>query len=154
MGKRKRSARKPQGPKKREPLATTFNCLFCNYEKAIQVKLDKRAGIGTLTCKVCAQRFQSKVTYLSAPVDVFSDWVDACETVAKQQAESELQIADLPTSSTAAAAAAAEDVNLSSTYGTGGDGRQAGGAAAGGDGNLGNDDELINDDELLNDDDY
>lgn len=123
-------------------LSLTLSLLFFFFWWAAKIELSSAAWLPDLPAD------------LSAPVDVFSDWVDACETVAKQQAESELQIADLPTSSTAAAAAAAEDVNLSSTYGTGGDGRQAGGAAAGGDGNLGNDDELINDDELLNDDDY
>ncbi|KAJ5353267.1 hypothetical protein N7452_002241 [Penicillium brevicompactum] len=45
MGKRKSSS-KPQGPKKREPLATTFSCLFCNHENSVIVKLDKKLGFG------------------------------------------------------------------------------------------------------------
>jgi len=84
MGKRKKSSRKPQGPKKREPLPTTFACLFCNHEKAVTVKLDKKAGIGSLHCKVCGQSFQSGINYLSAAVDVYADWVDACDHVDKQ----------------------------------------------------------------------
>jgi len=84
MGKRKKSSRKPQGPKKREPLATTFTCLFCNHEKAIIVKLDKKLGLGQLHCKVCGQHFQTGINYLSAAVDVYSDWIDACEAVAKE----------------------------------------------------------------------
>ncbi|KAL2013443.1 hypothetical protein VTN00DRAFT_968 [Thermoascus crustaceus] len=51
MGKRKKSSRKPQGPK-----------------------------------KVCGQRFQTGINYLSAAVDVYSDWVDACDAVAKNAA--------------------------------------------------------------------
>ncbi|KAJ9611960.1 hypothetical protein H2200_003555 [Cladophialophora chaetospira] len=89
MGKRKKSSRKPQGPKKREPLATTFTCLFCNHEKSIQVKLDKKAGVGNLYCRVCGQKYQTGINYLSAAVDVYSDWVDACEDVAKAAAEEE-----------------------------------------------------------------
>jgi len=77
MGKRKKSSRKPQGPKKvavcrklekgslltsllgqAEPLPTTFTCLFCNHEKSVTVKLDKKAGVGQLDCKVCGQKFQ------------------------------------------------------------------------------------------------
>ncbi|EXJ86456.1 hypothetical protein A1O3_03407 [Capronia epimyces CBS 606.96] len=85
-GKRKKSSRKPQGPRKREPLATTFTCLFCNHEKAIQVKLDKKAGVGNLHCKVCGQHFQTGINYLSAHVDVYSDWIDACENVAQEAA--------------------------------------------------------------------
>ncbi|OJJ43705.1 hypothetical protein ASPZODRAFT_135701 [Penicilliopsis zonata CBS 506.65] len=86
MGKRKKSSRQPQGPKKREPLATTFSCLFCNHENSIIVKLDKKLGLGNLSCKVCGQRFQTGINYLSAPVDVYSDWVDACDAVAKDTA--------------------------------------------------------------------
>ncbi|QKX60806.1 uncharacterized protein TRUGW13939_07952 [Talaromyces rugulosus] len=86
MGKRKKSSRGPQGPKKKEPLATTFDCLFCNHENAVIVKLDKKLGLGNLSCKVCGQRFQSGINYLSAAVDVYSDWVDACDSVAKTKA--------------------------------------------------------------------
>jgi transcription elongation factor Elf1 len=70
-------------------LNTTFSCLFCNHENAIQVKIDKKAGVGTLQCKVCGQTFQTPTHYLSAPVDVYSDWVDACENVAQEAAAQE-----------------------------------------------------------------
>ncbi|KAK5083202.1 hypothetical protein LTR05_007086 [Lithohypha guttulata] len=86
MGKRKSKAAKPAGPKKREPLSTAFTCLFCNHEKAVQVKLDKKNAIGDLYCKICGQKFQSSINYLSAPVDVYSDWIDACESVAQEAA--------------------------------------------------------------------
>ncbi|KAJ9197083.1 hypothetical protein DTO166G4_5054 [Paecilomyces variotii] len=87
MGKRKKSSRQPQGPKKREPLPTTFSCLFCNHENSVIVKLDKKLGLGNLSCKVCGQRFQTGINYLSAAVDVYSDWVDACDAVAKNAAD-------------------------------------------------------------------
>jgi transcription elongation factor Elf1 len=86
MGKRKKSSRKPQGPKKKEPLPTSFACLFCNHENSVVVKLDKKLGLGNLACKVCGQRFQTGINYLSAAVDVYSDWVDACDAVAKSTA--------------------------------------------------------------------
>lgn len=84
MGKRKKAAKKPQGKKRNEPLATTFPCLFCNHEKSVTVKLDKKSGVGQLSCKVCNQQFQCAVNYLSAAVDVYADWVDACDAVAKE----------------------------------------------------------------------
>lgn len=102
-------------PQQREPLATTFTCLFCNHEKAIQVKLDKKAGVGNLHCKVCGQRFQTGINYLSAAVDVYSDWVDACENVAQEAAEQEAEdqkfsnYATARTGGAAATAAGAED---------------------------------------------
>ncbi|QSZ34810.1 hypothetical protein DSL72_007669 [Monilinia vaccinii-corymbosi] len=83
MGKRK-AAKKVQGPKKREALSTTFPCLFCNHENSVIVKIDKKAGVGQLSCKVCDQKFQSSVNYLSASVDVYAEWVDACDAVAKE----------------------------------------------------------------------
>ncbi|KAI1339020.1 transcription elongation factor Elf1 like-domain-containing protein [Xylariaceae sp. FL0016] len=85
MGKRKKSTRKPQGKKKNEPLPTNFTCLFCNHEKAVQVKLHKKTGFGDLMCTVCGQNFQCAINYLSDPVDVYSEWVDAADAVAKQQ---------------------------------------------------------------------
>ncbi|KAK1760736.1 hypothetical protein QBC47DRAFT_396723 [Echria macrotheca] len=82
MGKRKKSSRKPQGPKRNDPLPTVFTCLFCNHEHSVTVKLDKKAGVGQLDCKVCGQKFQCGINYLSAAVDVYSEWVDAADAVA------------------------------------------------------------------------
>ncbi|KAF9869446.1 hypothetical protein CkaCkLH20_13043 [Colletotrichum karsti] len=82
MGKRKSSS-KPQGPKKKDPLPTKFTCLFCNHEDSVVVKLDKKAGVGSLDCRVCGQMFQCSINYLSAAVDVYGEWVDAADAVAK-----------------------------------------------------------------------
>lgn len=83
MGKRKKAAKAPT-KKRSEPLATTFPCLFCNHENAVSCKIDKKTGVGHLSCKVCDQSFHCSINYLSAPVDVYSDWVDACDQVAKE----------------------------------------------------------------------
>ena len=73
----------------------------------MSVKLDKKSGVGQLSCKVCNQQFQCAVNCtlrpclavgmkdsanvvwadLSAAVDVYSDWVDACDAVAKEDVE-------------------------------------------------------------------
>ncbi|TDZ29581.1 Transcription elongation factor 1-like protein [Colletotrichum sidae] len=82
MGKRK-SSKKPQGPKRADPLPTKFTCLFCNHEDSVVVKLDKKAGVGSLDCRVCGQMFQCSINYLSAAVDVYGEWVDAADAVAK-----------------------------------------------------------------------
>lgn len=83
QGKRKSS--KPL-PKKKDKgiLATTFRCLFCNSENSVTVKIDKKIALGSLACKVCGQSYESATSALSAPVDVYADWVDACEEVSKQ----------------------------------------------------------------------
>lgn len=72
------------GPKKSDPLPSTFTCLFCNHEKSVSVKLDRKAGVGQLDCRICGQKFQCAVNYLSAAVDVYGEWVDAADAVAKE----------------------------------------------------------------------
>ncbi|WWC89886.1 uncharacterized protein L201_004814 [Kwoniella dendrophila CBS 6074] len=84
MGKRK-AAKKPQGKKKAEPLSSVFKCLFCNHEKAVTVKIDKQSMFGHLSCKICGQKFTTPINTLSVPVDVYCDWVDACEEVRAKQ---------------------------------------------------------------------
>ena len=48
-----------------DPLPSTFTCLFCNHEKSVTVKLDRKAGVGQLDCRVCGQKFQCAVNCLS-----------------------------------------------------------------------------------------
>ncbi|KAI4128573.1 MAG: hypothetical protein LQ338_002667 [Usnochroma carphineum] len=56
--------------------------------------MDKKAGIGELICKVCGQQFQTGINYLSAGVDVYSDWIDACDSVAKEAADAGGDVGD------------------------------------------------------------
>jgi len=114
MGKRKK-ATKPPPKKKGSSLPIIFSCLFCNHERSVTVKIDKKAGVGSLACQVCGQTFQSPVNYLSAPVDVYYDWVDACDAVAKE----------------AGPDARSQDPLVSPRLARGGDGGRAGGDAAG-----------------------
>ena len=65
----------------KQKLEATFSCLFCNHEKSVICLLDKKTLIGSLKCKVCGQNFQTTISALSAPVDVYSDWVDVCEDI-------------------------------------------------------------------------
>ncbi|KAI7833614.1 hypothetical protein BX661DRAFT_168762 [Kickxella alabastrina] len=55
MGKRKSSRKVVK--KERPKLDTTFDCLFCNHEKSIH----------------------AAINHLSAAIDVYSEWIDACE---------------------------------------------------------------------------
>ncbi|CCE63316.1 hypothetical protein TPHA_0E02240 [Tetrapisispora phaffii CBS 4417] len=80
MGKRKKSSR---GPAKKvvQKLDLKFNCLFCNHDKSVSCTLDRKNSIGSLSCKICGQNFQTHINGLSQPVDVYSDWFDAVEEV-------------------------------------------------------------------------
>lgn len=86
MGKRKTSSRGPV-KKLKQRLDTQFTCLFCNHEKAINCTIDKKTNIGTLTCKICGQSFQTAINTLSEPIDIYSSWIDACEAVAEEEAK-------------------------------------------------------------------
>ncbi|KAK9449367.1 uncharacterized protein V1518DRAFT_415790 [Limtongia smithiae] len=80
MGKRKKATRKPQARRRSEPLPTVFSCLFCNHEKSVICRIDKKLKLGFLNCKICGQHFQAPTNALTVPVDVYSEWVDAVES--------------------------------------------------------------------------
>ncbi|XP_050532616.1 transcription elongation factor 1 homolog [Daktulosphaira vitifoliae] len=79
MGRRKSKRKPPAKRKAIEPLDTQFNCPFCNHEKSCEVKMDKSRNIGKVYCRVCLEAYQTTTSFLSEPVDVYNDWVDACE---------------------------------------------------------------------------
>ncbi|KAF0464942.1 transcription elongation factor Elf1 like-domain-containing protein [Gigaspora rosea] len=79
MGKRK--TKRKRVAKKKLVLDTQFDCIFCNHEKSVDVKMQKETQIGNLTCRICGVGFQSMINSLSDPIDVYSDWVDASEHV-------------------------------------------------------------------------
>ncbi|KAG7806878.1 hypothetical protein KL921_004672 [Ogataea angusta] len=77
--------------KVKQKLDTQFSCLFCNHEKSVNCTMDKKINIGSLSCKICGQSFQTPINSLSQPIDIYSDWVDACEAVAEQEAGDQKQ---------------------------------------------------------------
>jgi len=79
MGKRKSKRKAPTAKKAVQPLDTQFNCPFCNHERSCEVKLDRERNVGFISCRVCLEDFQTSINYLSEAIDVYSDWIDACE---------------------------------------------------------------------------
>ena len=79
MGRRKSSKKPPPKKKNIVPLDITFNCPFCNHENAVDAKMDKSRNTGRVACRICMEDFQCTINYLSEPLDVFNEWVDACE---------------------------------------------------------------------------
>ena len=60
-------------------LDTSFNCPFCNGAKTVTCAIDLEHGLATARCGACGEAFQTQADHLTEPVDVFSDWLDACE---------------------------------------------------------------------------
>jgi transcription elongation factor Elf1 len=88
MGKRKSS--KPPPKKVAPKVDTTFTCPFCNHDKSVFARLDHVAEKGLVECGTCGQKYTCNITHLSEPIDVYSDWIDACERInAKDEDESE-----------------------------------------------------------------
>lgn len=77
MGKRKSS--KPPPKKQRAKLDVTFSCPFCNSNKSVSCLMDWDRELGTVTCSVCNEFFSTNITHLSEAIDVYTDWIDACE---------------------------------------------------------------------------
>lgn len=42
-----------------------------------------REGTGSLNCRICDASFQMPIHHLHEPIDVFSEWLDACEAAEK-----------------------------------------------------------------------
>jgi len=82
---RRRSKRKPPPKKKLTGiLDTLFDCPFCNHEKSCDVKIDRQNNSAMIQCTVCMEDYKCAVNYLSEPVDVYSEWIDACEDANKE----------------------------------------------------------------------
>ena len=65
--------------KKRPTLAKRFKCPFCANENSVECKMDNRAGVGSLNCRLCGASYQMPIHHLHEPIDVFSEWLDDCE---------------------------------------------------------------------------
>jgi len=80
MGRRKKARKAPPKKKTTQKLDTVFNCPFCNHEKSCDVKLNRERNIGYVACRVCLEDFQTTINYLSEAIDVYGEWIDACES--------------------------------------------------------------------------
>ncbi|KAK0425258.1 hypothetical protein QR680_009108 [Steinernema hermaphroditum] len=79
MGRRKATKKQAQKKSFMEPLDTLFACPFCQHERVCTVKMDYKLNLGFIRCNVCQEDFQTHIHSLSEPIDVYNDWIDACE---------------------------------------------------------------------------
>ncbi len=49
--------------------------------------MDHLTEKGLVLCTICGQKFTSEITHLSEPIDVYSEWIDACEEANMQPAD-------------------------------------------------------------------
>ncbi|EAL63876.1 elongation factor 1 [Dictyostelium discoideum AX4] len=79
MGKRKSS--KPPPKKVVQKLPKHFDCLFCAHSQSVDCILDRELGKGVAKCRVCNASYETPIHELSDAIDVYSDWIDACESI-------------------------------------------------------------------------
>jgi len=91
MGRRKTRKKPPSVNKKNKAgvIPKSFDCPFCNHEGVVEIKLDQSKRIGSVSCTICDTHWQTVITPLSEAVDVYSEWLDACVNVNKQDEENE-----------------------------------------------------------------
>lgn len=49
--------------------------------------MNLRLGTGSLACRICDASFQMPIHHLHEPIDVFSEWLDACEAAERNGGE-------------------------------------------------------------------
>jgi len=85
MGRRKKAAKKVV-KKKRPTVPTKFKCLFCNHEGSVSCKLDFNTMTGSLSCRICDEKYETYINTLTEPVDLFSEWLDETSERQKEDA--------------------------------------------------------------------
>ncbi|CAL5051204.1 unnamed protein product [Urochloa decumbens] len=80
MGKRKsRSSKLMAAPRKQPKLEKEFTCPFCAHPNAVECRVNLKDRFAVASCRICSERYFTKANALTEPVDVYSDWIDACE---------------------------------------------------------------------------
>ena len=55
-----KKATKPT-PKVKPKLDTCFNCPFCSHQKSVEIKMNRKGLVGTLSCRVCGVDYQMRI---------------------------------------------------------------------------------------------
>ncbi|XP_044956391.1 transcription elongation factor 1 homolog [Hordeum vulgare subsp. vulgare] len=80
MAKRKSMSSKMASRKKPAPkLDTTFCCPFCNHPGGVSCTIDLKLYVASAVCYVCQEAYHTAAHHLTEPVDIYHDWIDACE---------------------------------------------------------------------------
>ena len=77
MGKRK--SRKLQTKAAAPKCDTVFDCPYCSHRQTIEVKLERKAGLGKLHCRICGYKYQRRLGPLDKEVDIYCAMIDDAE---------------------------------------------------------------------------
>ena len=74
-GKRKRA--KPPPKKAKPKVAQIFDCPFCGKTSSCACKMDIEHKLGTILCDACGAKYSMRISQLTDPIDVYSEWIDS-----------------------------------------------------------------------------
>jgi transcription elongation factor Elf1 len=77
MGRRKSKAKVTK--KVQMVVPKVFDCPFCNHSKTVECRIDSKINMGEIKCRVCDANFQTQTNFLTEAIDIYSEWIDACE---------------------------------------------------------------------------
>ena len=93
MGHRKR-ARQPV-KKKRPTVPKTFDCPRCHRTKCVAVSIGMAQRVAQLSCRVCQVTYTKRsITSLTAPVDVYYEWVETLQSGKRASARGSIAARD------------------------------------------------------------
>ncbi|KAM0688172.1 hypothetical protein COBT_000578 [Conglomerata obtusa] len=76
MGRKKARRTSIRRTRKIMPLPTRFSCPECNHENVVVCKINKIEKRAVAHCSVCEASHSCKANHLSAPIDIYTDWID------------------------------------------------------------------------------
>ncbi|KAK9186838.1 hypothetical protein WN944_018227 [Citrus x changshan-huyou] len=62
-----------------ERLDTEFRCRFCGHRMSGRCRIYKKIQTGEAFCWNCFERFWTQIHGLIEPVDIYAEWIHACE---------------------------------------------------------------------------
>jgi|UniRef100_U5FUJ7 transcription elongation factor Elf1 len=81
MARRKSRSNNRPVKKPKLKLDTVFPCPFCQHETSVGCSFNKDLNIGEISCSICHAGYETKLTPLTEPIDIYSEWIDECERV-------------------------------------------------------------------------
>uniref|UniRef100_A0A7N0TAW1 Transcription elongation factor 1 homolog n=1 Tax=Kalanchoe fedtschenkoi TaxID=63787 RepID=A0A7N0TAW1_KALFE len=76
---RRKNGKKPAPQKRLPKLGKAFTCPFCHHPESVECTIDKKLKIGKASCYVCSESYCVKINFLTEAIDIYSEWLDACE---------------------------------------------------------------------------
>ena len=64
-----------------QKLETIFRCPFCQHENSVGCSFNKVLRIGEISCSICSANYETRITPLTEPIDMYCEWMDECQRV-------------------------------------------------------------------------